>query len=358
MAEGSTLGGAAEAQKDLLDYRGLGIGVLELSHRSAEFAEILEKVRSNLQKMLNIPQNYKVLFLQGGDRGQFSAVPLNLIGLKDNKCADYVVTGVCSAEAAKEARNYGRVNIVHAELDSYTKIPEPSSWCLSVDASYLYYCANDSISGVEINFIPDFRDAVLICDMSSNFLSKPIDVSKFGLIFADGQSNGCAGITVVIVREDLLGSALSGCPIVFDYKQHADSLHNTPLCYSIYMMELVLEWIKRIGGTEAMESNSLAKSRLIYSVIDDSNEFYVCPVDVNCRSRMNVVFRVGGANGCSELESSFLAKAAELGMILLKGHSSVRGICVSLCNTVTLEEMQKLIEFMICFLKEHQSTVQ
>ncbi|XP_067863158.1 phosphoserine aminotransferase-like isoform X2 [Heptranchias perlo] len=302
----------AQAQKDLLDYRGLGVGVLEMSHRSPEFTEILDAAKADLTNLLKIPESYKILFLQGGGSGQFSAVPFNLIGLKDARCADYVVTGAWSAEAAREAEKLGKVKIVHPEQDTYTSIPDPNSWDLSSDSSYLYYCANDSINGVEFHFIPDSKEAVLISDMSSNFLSKPLDVSKFGVIFAAAQKNlGCAGLTVVLVREDLLGFALSGCPIVFDYKLQAESLYNTPPCYR-------------------------------------------CPVDVRCRSRMNVIFRIGGPDGNDVLEQTFLDKAAEVGMISLKGHRLVGGICASLYNAVTVEETQKLAEFMTSFKKEHQ----
>ncbi|XP_067863157.1 phosphoserine aminotransferase-like isoform X1 [Heptranchias perlo] len=345
----------AQAQKDLLDYRGLGVGVLEMSHRSPEFTEILDAAKADLTNLLKIPESYKILFLQGGGSGQFSAVPFNLIGLKDARCADYVVTGAWSAEAAREAEKLGKVKIVHPEQDTYTSIPDPNSWDLSSDSSYLYYCANDSINGVEFHFIPDSKEAVLISDMSSNFLSKPLDVSKFGVIFAAAQKNlGCAGLTVVLVREDLLGFALSGCPIVFDYKLQAESLYNTPPCYSIYIMCLVLDWIKRNGGPEAMEQNSVVKSKLLYDVIGDSDGFYVCPVDVRCRSRMNVIFRIGGPDGNDVLEQTFLDKAAEVGMISLKGHRLVGGICASLYNAVTVEETQKLAEFMTSFKKEHQ----
>ncbi|XP_067867068.1 phosphoserine aminotransferase-like isoform X4 [Heterodontus francisci] len=345
-----------QAQKDLLDYSGLGVGVLEMSHRSPEFTEILDATKANLSDLLKIPENYKILFLQGGGSGQFSAVPFNLIGLKEARRADFVVTGAWSAEAAKEAEKLGKVNIVHVEQDTYTKIPDPDSWNLSPDSSYLYYCANDSINGVEFHFIPDFKETILVSDMSSNFLSKPLDVSRFGVIFAAAQKNlGCAGVTVVIVREDLLEFALSGCPIVFDYKLQAESLYNTPPCYSIYIMRLVLDWIKSNGGLEAMERNSVAKSKQLYDVIEDSNKFYVCPVDVKCRSRMNVVFQIGGTDGNNVLAQTFLDQAAEVGMISLKGHRSVGGICASLYNAVTLAETQKLAEFMTSFMKEHHS---
>ncbi|XP_034503233.1 phosphoserine aminotransferase [Ailuropoda melanoleuca] len=223
-----------EIQKELLDYKGIGISVLEMSHRSSDFAKIINNTENLVRELLAVPDNYKVIFVQGGGSGQFSAVPLNLIGLKAGRCADYVVTGSWSAKAAEEAKKLGTVNIVHSKLGSYTKIPDPSTWNLSPDASYVYYCANETVHGVEFDFIPDVKGAVLVCDMSSNFLSKPVDVSKFGVIFAGAQKNvGSAGVTVVIIRDDLLGFALRECPSILEYKVQAgnSSLYNTPPCF-------------------------------------------------------------------------------------------------------------------------------
>ncbi|NXE79582.1 SERC aminotransferase, partial [Cochlearius cochlearius] len=347
-----------EAQKELVDYKGLGISVLEMSHRTADFTKILNTAENLMRELLNIPENYKVIFLQGGGSGQFSAVPLNLIALKEGRCADYVVTGAWSAKAAKEAEKYAKVNIVHPKLGTYTHIPDPSTWNLNPDASYVYYCANETVHGVEFDFVPDVKGAVLVCDMSSNFLSRPVDVSKFGVIFAGAQKNvGCAGVTVVIVREDLLGFALKECPVVLDYKTQVmnGSLYNTPPCYSIYIMGLVLEWIKNNGGAAAMDKLSLIKSRMIYDIIDKSNGFYVCPVEKKNRSRMNVPFRIGSIKGDEALEKKFLEKAVELNMISLKGHRSVGGIRASLYNAVTVEDVQKLATFMRSFMQTHQS---
>ncbi|XP_066195180.1 phosphoserine aminotransferase isoform X2 [Sylvia atricapilla] len=304
-----------EAQKELVDYKGLGISVLEMSHRSSDFTKILNTTENLMRELLNIPDNYKVLFLQGGGSAQFSAVPLNLIGLKEGRQADYVVTGGWSAKAAKEAEKYAKVNIVHPKLGAYTSIPDPSTWNLNPDASYVYYCANETVHGVEFDFVPDVKGAVLVCDMSSNFLSKPVDVSKFGVIFAGAQKNvGCAGVTVVIVRNDLLGFALKECPVVLDYKTQAanSSLYNTPPCYR-------------------------------------------CPVERKNRSRMNVPFRIGSVKGDEALEKKFLEKAVELNMISLKGHRSVGGIRASLYNAVTVEDVQKLATFMRSFMQMNQS---
>ncbi|CAG08612.1 unnamed protein product, partial [Tetraodon nigroviridis] len=223
-----------QAQKELLTYGDTGISVLEMSHRSSDFNQILNRTKNLLRELLNIPDNYQVMFLQGGGSGQFSAVPLNLMGLKADRCADYLVTGTWSSKAAKEAEKYGKVNVVHPKLDSYTKIPDSSSWTLNPSASYVYYCCNETVHGVEFNFIPETNGVVLVSDMSSNFLSRPVDVSKFGLIYAGAQKNvGCAGVTVVIVREDLIGHALKECPIVLDFKVQAEnnSLYNTPPCF-------------------------------------------------------------------------------------------------------------------------------
>ncbi|XP_026198911.1 phosphoserine aminotransferase [Anabas testudineus] len=346
-----------QAQKELINYSDTGISVLEMSHRSSDFNKILNKTESLLRELLNIPDNYKVMFLQGGGSGQFSAVPLNLIGLKEDSCADYLVTGTWSAKAAKEAEKYGKINVVHPKLNSYTKIPDSSSWTLNPSASYVYYCCNETVHGVEYNFIPETNGVVLVSDMSSNFLSRPVDVSKFGLIFAGAQKNvGCAGVTVVIVREDLIGHALKECPIVLDYKVQAEmnSLYNTPPCFSIYIMALVLEWIKNNGGSAAMETLNKRKSSMIYDIIDASNGFYVCPVEEGCRSRMNVPFRVGKKEGDDALEKEFLDGASKRGMISLKGHRSVGGIRASLYNAVTLEDTEALAAYMKEFLKEHQ----
>ncbi|XP_078253116.1 phosphoserine aminotransferase [Rhinoraja longicauda] len=345
-----------QAQKELLDYKGLGISVLEMSHRSADFVKIINTAEKDLRELLKIPENYKVIFLQGGGTGQFSAVPLNLIGLKEEKSADYVVTGAWSANAAKEAEKYGKVNIVHSKLDVYRTIPNPNSWNLNPNASYVYYCANETVHGVEFPFIPDTKGTVLVCDMSSSFLSKSVDVTKFGLIFAGAQKNiGCAGVTVVIIKEDLLGHALKECPVIFDYKVQGsyNSLYNTPASYSIYIMGLVLQWIKNSGGAEGMERNSAVKSKLIYDLIEGSNGFYVCFAASVCRSRMNIPLRIGNVNGDTVLETKFLDKAVKNNMISLKGHRSVGGIRVSLYNAVTIEETQKLANFMINFMKEH-----
>uniref|UniRef100_H2ZXC7 phosphoserine transaminase n=1 Tax=Latimeria chalumnae TaxID=7897 RepID=H2ZXC7_LATCH len=344
-----------KAQQNVMDFEGLGISVLaEVSYRSPEFARILKASENHLRELLKIPENYKVLFLQGGGTGQFSAVPLNLIALKEGRCADYLVTGTWSAKAALEAEKYGKVNIVH--LDTYNSIHNANDWNLNSDASYVYYCANESMAGVEWDFIPDTKRTVLVCDMSSNFLSKSVDVSKFGVIFASTQSNiGCTGVTVVIVREDLLGFTLEECPAIFNYKIQVEnnSVYNTPPCFSIYIMGLVLEWIKNSGGAEAMEELTVAKSKMIYDAIDESNGFYVCPVEVKCRSKTNILFQIN-KDKKDILEKKLFDKATNHKMILLKGHGSVGGIRVSLCNAVSVEDVQTLVALMKNFMELHE----
>uniref|UniRef100_A0A8C1RCT0 Phosphoserine aminotransferase n=1 Tax=Cyprinus carpio TaxID=7962 RepID=A0A8C1RCT0_CYPCA len=337
-----------QAQKELLDYSGTGISILEMSHRSSDFSKIINTSENLLRELLNVPENYKILFLQGGGSGQFSGIPLNLIGLKEDRCADYLVTGTWSAKAAKEAEKYGKVNVIHPKLDSYTKIPDSSTWSLNPSASYVYYCCNETVHGVEFDFIPDTKGVVLVSDMSSNFLSRPVDVSKFGLIFAGAQKNvGCAGVTVVIVREDLMGKALKECPIILDYQVQAGN-------NSIYIMALVLEWIKNNGGADAMERLNKQKSDIIYDIINHSDGFYSCPVDEACRSRMNIPFRIGKKEGDESLEKAFLDGASKLGMISLKGHRSVGGIRASLYNAVTVEDVKALAAYMEEFLKNHR----
>ncbi|XP_032991042.1 phosphoserine aminotransferase-like [Rhinolophus ferrumequinum] len=248
-----------------------------MNHRSLYFAKILN-TENLVQELLADPENYRVIFVQGGGSGQCSAVPLNLIDLKAGRCADSVVTGAWSSKAAEEAKEFGTVNIVHPTLGSYTEILDPSTWTLSPNSSYVYYCTKETMHGVEFNFIPDVVGAVLVCDMSSNFPSKPLDVSKFHVIFAGAQKNvGSAGVTLVIIHDDLLGFALRERPTILEYKVQArnSSLYYTPPCFSIYVMGLALEWVKNNGGAAAMEKLSSSKSQMIYDIIDNSQGFYV-----------------------------------------------------------------------------------
>merc|ERR1719431_412782 len=343
-----------KAHSELLSYQNLGLGVMEMSHRSAEFMSINNEAQQCIRDLLDVPDNYKILFMQGGATGQFSAIAMNLMGLKKSNSADYFVTGTWSNKAVKEAGKYGTVNIVHPKLDSYNQIPDQSSWKLNPDASYVYYCDNETVDGVEFPFIPNTGDVPLVADMSSNILSRPFDVTKFGAIIAGAQKNiGCAGVTLVIIREDLIGHAMGICPAVLDYQQlaGANSLYNTPPSYSIYLMGLVLQWIKSCGGAVAMAKRNINKSQLLYQTINNSSGFYSCPVIEGCRSRMNVTFRIGGGN--KELEAMFVEQTKKAGMVGLKGHRSVGGIRASLYNAVTLQEVESLVSFMKDFQEQN-----
>ncbi|XP_054752001.2 phosphoserine aminotransferase-like [Lytechinus pictus] len=343
-----------KAQKELMNYQGLGYGVMEMSHRSAEFTAILTNAQQSLRELLKVPDNYKILFLQGGGTGQFSAVPLNLL---KRKKADYIPTGMWSVKAAKEGLKYGTTREVFPKPAKYTSIAHPDTWDMDPEAEYVFYCANETINGVEFQYVPETNGIPLVCDMSSNFLSRPVDVPKYGLIFAGAQKNiGCAGVTVVIVRDDLIGNALTECPIIFDYKQQAasNSTYNTPPVYSIYIMSLVFDWIKENGGVDQMEEWSIAKSNLIFDTIDNSNGFFSCPIDKDARSRMNIPFRIGGAAGNEELEKAFVAEALSRGMAALKGHRTVGGLRASLYNATTVEETRKLANFMKEFQNRHE----
>uniref|UniRef100_A0A2K6QKH7 Phosphoserine aminotransferase n=1 Tax=Rhinopithecus roxellana TaxID=61622 RepID=A0A2K6QKH7_RHIRO len=314
-----------EMQKELLDHKGIGTSVPEMSYRSSDFAKIINNAETLVWELLAVRDNYEVIFVQGGGSSQFCAVPLKLIGLKVAEC------GAWSAKAAEAAKKFGTINIVHSKFGNYTKIPDPSTWNLNSDASSVYYCTNEMVHDVEFDFTPDVKGAVLVCDMPSHFLSKPVDVSKFGVIFAGAQKNvGSAGVTVVIVSDDQLGFALRECPSVLEYKVQAgnSSLYNTPPCFSIY-----------IWGAVAMEKLSSIKSKMIYEIIDNSQGFYACPVEPQNRSKMNIPFCIGNVKGDDALEKRFLDKALELSMWSMKGHRSVGGIQASLYNAVKIEHV-------------------
>ncbi|KAL8563904.1 Phosphoserine aminotransferase [Nucella lapillus] len=345
------------AQKEMMNYNNTGVSVMELSHRSADFTKIITNTEDRLRKLLSIPDNYKVLFLQGGGTGQFSAIPLNLLSHKPDLAADYIVSGSWSAKAAQEAEKYGKINQVFPKPSKYTEIPDPSTWNLNPNASYVYYCANETIHGVEFQFVPDTGDVPLVVDMSSNILTRQVNISKFGAIFAGAQKNiGCAGVTLVIIREDLIGHALPICPVIFDFKVQVgnNSLYNTPPTYSIYIMGLVFEWIQQQGGVVAMEMAAMIKSSAVYDLIDQSQGFYVCPLNEGCRSRMNVPVRVGAPDGNEALEKKFLQEAEANRLISLKGHRSVGGLRISLYNAVSVAETQVLVKFMKEFMARNR----
>lgn len=334
------------AQDELLDWRGSGMSVMEMSHRGKEFIAIAEKTESDLRALLSIPEHYKCLFLQGGATSQFAMAPINLLRAKER--ANYVCTGAWSQKAIAEAKRFCQVQIAaSSEQANFTTIPPQAQWQIDLDAAYLHYTSNETIGGVEFHFIPEANDLPLVVDMSSNILSRPLEINRFGLIYAGAQKNmGPAGITLVIVREDLLGQTLPHTPSMFDYKKHADngSMLNTPPAYNWYMMGLVLEWIEQQGGVEALEARNIRKAEKLYGAIDAS-PFYSNPADPSCRSRMNVPFVL--ADG--KLDGTFLAEAQKEGLVALKGHRSVGGMRASIYNAMPEEGVDALIAFMVEF---------
>ncbi|MCO6411245.1 MAG: 3-phosphoserine/phosphohydroxythreonine transaminase [Thiogranum sp.] len=337
-----------QARDELLDWHGCGMSVMEMSHRGKEFMSIAQQAEADLRELMKIPANYKVLFLQGGASSQFSMVPINL--LRGNNKADYVNTGAWSKKAIAEARRYCDVNVAaSSEADNFTSIPEPAEWNLDRGAAYVHYTPNETIGGVEYHWIPDVGDVPLVADMSSTILSRPVDVSRFGVIYAGAQKNiGPAGLTVVIVREDLIGSVLPGQPVMFDYATHAnnESMYNTPPTYGWYLAGLVFKWLKELGGLEGMAKINHAKAQKLYKAIDSSG-FYHNPVDVNCRSWMNVPFTLANP----ELDAAFLEEAKQAGLVALKGHRSVGGMRASIYNAMPEEGVEALIWFMADFEK-------
>lgn len=337
------------ARDDMLNWNGCGMGVMELSHRSAEFGSIIKEAEESIRKLWTIPDNYKVLFLQGGATTQFSAVPMNLIG-KEGVKVDYFVTGNWSQKAAKEAGKYATVNLVVGDAKKYTTIPDESEWNLDPEAAYVYYCANETVWGIEFDSIPDTKGVPLVCDMSSSFLSRDVDVSKFGILYGGAQKNiGMAGVTMVIIREDLVGNALPSTPLMLDYgvQVKGASMSNTPPTYGIYITGLVFKWIQEKGGIEAIEKANIEKAKLLYEAIDKSGGFYECPVESKYRSRMNVPFRIKG--GDEDLEAKFISFAQSEGMTNLKGHRSVGGIRASLYNAMHLAGVEFLVAAMANF---------
>jgi len=309
------------------------------------------QAEADLRELMGMPSNYNVLFLQGGAHLQFSMIPLNL--LRGKASVDYVNTGEWSKKAIGEAKKFANVNVVADNKDkNCTYVPAFDTWKLDKDAAYVHYTPNETIGGVEFNWIPKTGDVPLVADMSSNILSRQIDVSKFGLIYAGAQKNiGPAGLTLVIVREDLVGHADARLPTMMDYKIHADneSMYNTPPTYGIYMAGLVFQWLKKNGGIAAMEANNIAKANLLYAAIDGSNGFYNCPVAKADRSRMNVPFTLKDAN----LDGDFLKQAEARGLLQLKGHRSVGGMRASIYNAMPLAGVQALADFMGEFAKKH-----
>ena len=340
-----------QAADEMLDWHGSGMSVMEMSHRGDEFMSIYEAAQSNLRELMRIPDNYKILFMQGGAIAENAIIPMNLVrGQQD--VADYVYTGQWSSKSLAEARKYCTVNIAaSSEGSKFTAVPAQEEWKLSKNAAYVHYCTNETIDGLEFSFIPEVGDVPLVADMSSNILSRLVDVSRFGVIYAGAQKNiGQAGVTIVIVREDLLGKALPICPSAFNWQTVAenDSMYNTPPTYAIYIAGLVFQWLKRQGGVAAIEEHNIAKAKLLYDYLD-STEFYQNRVAKDSRSRMNVPFVLRDES----LNEAFLIGAKESGLLQLKGHKSVGGMRASIYNAMPVEGVRALVDYMREFEKQH-----
>ncbi len=340
-----------KVQKDLLNYEGSGQSVMEMSHRSKEYQKIIDDAEADLRELMHIPDNYKVLFVQGGGTLQFAMVPLNL--LRNSKKADYVLTGTWAKKAYKEACKYGDIRVIaSSEDDKFTWVPKITKEDVREDADYAYITTNNTIYGTKYNYIPETGNVPLVADMSSNILSEEIDVSRFGMIWAGAQKNvGPAGVTIVIVREDLIGFAGAEVPTYLDYKIHADngSMYNTPPCFSIYVAGEVFKYLKSIGGIAEMERRNKEKAQMLYDFID-SSRLFSCPVAKEDRSLMNVVFVTGDA----ELDKKFIALAKENGMINLSGHRSIGGMRASIYNAMPKEGVAALVDFMRKFEEENK----
>ena len=339
-----------KAKWELVNWHEAGMSVMEMSHRGKEFVAIAAEAEADLRRLLAVPAGYKVLFLQGGATMQFAGVPMNL--LRGRSKADYVNTGEWSKKAISEAKKFCEVNVVASSEDrNFTYAPKQATWKRSPDAAYVHVCTNETIGGVEFQWTPDTGDTPLVADMSSHILSRPLDVSKFGLIYAGAQKNiGPAGLVVVIVRDELLGSALPGTPNVLNYKlqSDADSMLNTPPTFSVYLAGLTFKWLLERGGLAGIEKMNVRKARLLYDYID-SQDFYSNPVAKEDRSRMNVPFRLRD----DSLDAKFLAEAEALGLSQLKGHRSVGGMRASIYNAMPLEGVEALVAFMEEFRRKH-----
>lgn len=339
-----------EAQQNLCDWQGKGLSIMEMSHRSDEFVAVAEQAEQDLRDLMSIPDHYKVLFLQGGATSQFAMLPMNLLNGKQS--ADYINTGIWSKKAIAEAKRYCDVQVIAStESEGFSRTPRSDEIRLNANAAYLHYTSNETIGGVEFSFIPDTGELPLVVDMSSDILSRPVDVSQFGVIYAGAQKNiGPAGLTVVIVRDDLLGQTLPGTPTMYDYQVQAQggSMHNTPPTFAWYLAGLVFQWLKKQGGVEALESLNRRKAAKLYATIDNSH-FYSNPVSLSSRSIMNVPFTLADA----ALDDLFLQESEKAGLLNLQGHRSVGGMRASIYNAVTEEAVDSLIAFMTDFEKRH-----
>ena len=340
-----------QAQAEMLDWGEHGFSVLETSHRAAPFVAVMDETEALLRELLGVPANYRVLFMQGGGHQQFAMVPINLLGAKFH--ADYVLTGHWSLAAAAEARRFCNVNVVADTASTGAiRVPRQDELTLDAGAAYAYYCPNETIHGVEFDYVPDTGAVPVVADASSSFLSRPLDVARHGLIYACAQKNfGPAGLTAVIVRDDLIGHASNRWPTLLDYKVYADarSLWNTPATFAVYIARLVLLWLKAQGGVAAIERVNIEKSALLYATVDGSGGFYVNRVAAPNRSRMNVPFSLHDES----LNDAFLAQAERAGLVQLKGHRSVGGMRASLYNAMPLAGVQALVAFMREFQRAH-----
>lgn len=345
-----------QAAEEMCDWQGSGMSVMEMSHRGREFTSILEAAQRDFRELLGVPDDYRVLFMQGGAIAENAIVPMNLLGRVDAPLADYIHTGSWSAKSIAEARKYCEVNVAASSEDSgFTAVPPRDTWKLSARPAYVHICSNETIGGVEYPFVPEVSKATdgapLVADMSSHILSRVIDISRYGVIYAGAQKNiGPAGLTIVIVRDDLLGNAVQACPSAFNWQIVAknESMYNTPPTYAIYIAGLVFQWLKRQGGVAAIEQKNITKAGLLYSYLD-STDFYRNPVAVEARSRMNIPFflRDDGLN------EAFLTGARQAGLLQLKGHKSVGGMRASLYNAMPLEGVQALVSYMREFERTH-----
>lgn len=339
-----------KAAAEMTNYGGSGMSVMEMSHRSKYYDDIINGAQDVLRRVYNIPDNYRILFMQGGATMQFSAVPLNLMVTGK---ADYAITGNFARNAYKEAKKFGDIHIAAtSEADNFTWVPTPDQLDIRPDADYFYICANNTIFGTEWHYDPNAGDVPVVADMSSNILSKPVDISKYGIIYAGAQKNmGPAGMAVVIIREDLMGHYRENMPVLLDYQLMADknSMYNTPPTYSIYMMKLVTEWVEQMGGLEAMAKNADLRSSMLYDYLD-STDFYKGAAQKASRSRMNVTFRTGN----DELDKKFIQESIDAGMTNLKGHRLVGGMRASIYNAMPIEGVEYLIDFMKKFAAENK----
>lgn len=344
----------AQIHQELLNFRNTDISVLEMSHRSKDFENILKEAETGLRKLLKVPDNYSVLFMHGGAKTQFSMIPMNLCSEVDKSNVEYIVNGSWSKMAATEAEKYAKVSRHMLKSDKFDRTPTSAELSHHCNAIYRYYCDNETIEGVEFNYVPECGDpsCVLVSDMTSNFLSRPVDVSKFGIIFAGAQKNcGIAGLVIVVIRKDLLGKQMKLTPKTLTYQVVHDneSLFNTPLTFAIYVASLCFKWISDRGGLEMMDKLSKEKSSLLYDYIDNSGGFYFCPVEKVSRSRMNVVFLLKDTN----LDSKFLEEAKSNNILDIKGHRTVGGFRASIYHGVTIDMVRRLLDFMDSFKRKH-----